>query len=38
VVLPTLLRKRAELDGLIGAMRSVAENGYDSSSFYRGFC
>ncbi len=28
VVLPTLLRKRSELEGLIGAMRSVARNGY----------
>ncbi|HVY41223.1 MAG TPA: hypothetical protein VHM31_24970 [Polyangia bacterium] len=28
VVLPTLLRKRGELEGLMGAMRSVAWNGY----------
>ena len=28
VVLPTLLRKQAELDGLIAAMRSIATNGY----------
>ena len=28
VVLPTLLRKRGELDGLVAAMRSVARNGY----------
>ncbi|HVV16422.1 MAG TPA: glycosyltransferase family 2 protein [Polyangia bacterium] len=28
VVLPTLLRKRGELEGLIGALRSVAQNGY----------
>lgn len=28
VVLPTLLRKRAELEGLIRAARSVASNGY----------
>jgi hypothetical protein len=28
VVLPTLLRKRGELTGLIAAMRSVAHNGY----------
>jgi hypothetical protein len=28
VVLPTLLRKRAELDGLVAAMRSVARNRY----------
>ena len=28
IVLPTLLRKRGELNGLIGAMRSVARNGY----------
>jgi hypothetical protein len=33
VVLPTLLRKRAELDGLIAAMRSVAQNGYPGRLF-----
>src|SRR5215468_9906381 len=33
VVLPTLLRKPAELDGLIAAMRSVAHNGYPGRLF-----
>jgi hypothetical protein len=33
VVLPTLLRKPAELDGLIGAMRSVAQNRYPGRLF-----
>jgi cellulose synthase/poly-beta-1,6-N-acetylglucosamine synthase-like glycosyltransferase len=33
VVLPTLLRKRAELEGLVEAMRSVAQNGYPGRLF-----
>jgi hypothetical protein len=33
VVLPTLLRKQAELDGLIAAMRSIATNGYRGPLF-----
>jgi len=33
VVLPTLLRKRAELEGLMAAMRSVADGGYPGELF-----
>lgn len=33
VVLPTLLRKRGELEGLVAAMRSVARNGYPGRLF-----
>ncbi len=33
VVLPTLLRKRVELEGLVAAMRSIARNGYPGRLF-----